>query len=186
MGHVTISLALNPALLGAAYEAGRDGLLDGRPAIGVWVEGRPLPVVIGVRRVNGGGPLQGVVAWRGAVDGVGGIGSRVNIHGVRVALAAPSVGAWPSWGVTGVGAGGGFVGLVHQSVDGVEVLVAAAALRRPALAAGVAARLGAPRGPVAALTLDPAGRHGLLVGTVVQAKLGGLTAFPLRTAGMWK
>ena len=28
------------------------------------------------------GPLQGVRAWSGAIDGVGGVGSRMHIHGI--------------------------------------------------------------------------------------------------------
>lgn len=133
--------------------------------------------------MNRGGPLQGILAWHGAVDGVGGVGSGVNIHGVGVALTAPSVGAWCPWRVIGVCAGGRLIGLVHQSVDRVEVLVAAAALGRTPLTAGVAACLGAPRGPVATLTLDPTRCHGLLVGAVIQAQLRRLAAFTLRTAG---
>lgn len=141
MGRVAVALARAAALLGVADQPGRDGLLDGRPAVRVGVEGRPLSVVVGVRRVDGRRPLQRVVSRRGAVDGVGGVGSGVDVHGVGVSLAAGGMGARRPGGMAGVCAGGGLVGLVHQSVDGVEVLVAAAALRRPPLTAGGAACL---------------------------------------------
>lgn len=140
-------------------------------------------MIIGVGRVNRWGPLQGILAWHGAVDGVGRVGPGVNIHGVGVALTTPSVSARRPWRVVGVCAGGGLISLVHQSVNRVDVLVAATALGRTPLTAGVAACLRAPRGPVATLTLDPTRCHGLLVGTVIQAQLRGLTAFTLRTAG---
>ena len=84
-----------------------------------------------------------------------------------MSLAAPSVGVGCPRRVTGVCTGGGLVGLVHQSVDGVEVLMAAAALGRSPLTAAIAAGLRATRSSVAALTLDPAGRHWLLVRAVL-------------------
>lgn len=85
--------------------------------------------------------------------------------------------------VAGVCAGGRFIRLVHQSVDGVKVLVAAAALGGPSLTAAITTCLGPPGSPVAALTLDSAGRHGLLIGTVIQTKIRRLAALALRTAG---
>lgn len=93
------------------------------------------------------------------------------------------MGVRPLWRVTGVCAGGRLVGLIHQSVDRVEVLVAAAALGGPSLTATITTRLGPPGRSVAALTFDPAWRHGLLIGTVIQAKVWGLAALALRTAG---
>lgn len=48
MSHMAVGLALDSALLGATYQAGRDGLLDWWPTVRVWVEGWPLSVVIGV------------------------------------------------------------------------------------------------------------------------------------------
>lgn len=84
--------------------------------------------------------------------------------------------------VAGVCAGGRFIRLVHQSVDGVKVLVAAAALGGPSLTAAITTCLGPPGSPVAALTLDSAGCHGLLIGTVIQTKIRRLAALALRTA----
>lgn len=57
------------------------GWTGGRPK-GFWVEGWPLPMVVGVGGMDRWWPLQGVMTWSVAIDGVRGVGSGVHVHGI--------------------------------------------------------------------------------------------------------
>lgn len=122
--------SIGAMVIGATANHASRQILYGRPAIRVGVDGGPLTMVVGVRGMDRGRSFHGVMPRGRTVHGIGGGWPRVDIHGIGMALAAsPPCGSSGTRGrVIGIRTGGRFIGLIHKSVDGIEVLVSSGAL----------------------------------------------------------
>lgn len=117
-------------------------------------------MIIRIRRMNRGRSFHRIVVGRSCVDRVGGGGSGVDVHGVGMPL--PSSSGWSTTVgmMVGVRACRRLIGLVHESVHRIEILMPPGSLRGPSLRGP---RLRTTRGSVTALTLDSSGCHWLLI-----------------------